>query len=59
MRLVTVFAASLRVYEPLAASRLLRWAGLGALVLGGSIAYGIAGQLLGAFDIRTLARRRR
>ncbi len=56
---IALIALRIVVYEPLAASRLLRWAGLGALVLGGSIAYGIAGQLLGAFDIRTLARRRR
>jgi putative peptidoglycan lipid II flippase len=47
------------VYEPLAQAALWRWGGLGALVLGGSVAYGMAGQLLGAFDIRTLARRRR
>ena len=45
-------------YDPVAASTLGRWVGLGLVVLGGLIAYGLAGQLLGAFDIRTLARRR-
>ena len=36
-----------------------RWAGLGVLVAGGMAAYGVAGQLTGAFDVRALARRRR
>jgi putative peptidoglycan lipid II flippase len=45
------------VYSPLAASPLLRWAGLGVLVTGGVAAYGVVGQLIGAFDLRTLRRR--
>ena len=36
-----------------------RWAGLGVLVAGGMAAYGLAGQGLGAFNIRTMLRRRR
>jgi len=51
------------VYVPLAAHGGLRWLGLAVLVGGGLAAYGVAGQVLGAFDVRDilgrLARRRR
>lgn len=36
-----------------------RWGGLAMLVAGGMVAYGAIGQALGAFDIRSMARRRR
>ncbi len=36
-----------------------RWLGLGLLVTGGLVAYGAAGQLLGAFNLRTMLRRGR
>jgi putative peptidoglycan lipid II flippase len=44
-----------RVYAPLAASGGLRWLALATLIAGGLAAYGIAGQALGAFDIRAMA----
>jgi len=50
------------VFVPLEAGQVTRWIGLGALVGGGLCAYGLAGQGLGAFDLRTLLgslRRRR
>jgi putative peptidoglycan lipid II flippase len=37
----------------------LRWVGLALLVAGGAVAYGAAGQLLGAFDLRKVAGRSR
>jgi putative peptidoglycan lipid II flippase len=49
------------MYAPLATTG-VRWLGLGALIAGGLAAYGIAGQLLGAFDLREMIgglRRRR
>jgi putative peptidoglycan lipid II flippase len=50
------------MYAPVAAMGGVRWLALGALIAGGLAAYGIAGQLLGAFDLREMAgglRRRR
>jgi putative peptidoglycan lipid II flippase len=47
------------VFIPLEPIGLLRWVGLGVLVGGGMLAYGLAGQILGAFDLRELAGRRR
>jgi putative peptidoglycan lipid II flippase len=50
------------MYAPVAAMGGVRWLALGALITGGLAAYGIAGQLLGAFDLREMAgglRRRR
>jgi putative peptidoglycan lipid II flippase len=47
------------VFVPLEPSGLLRWVGLGVLVGGGMLAYGLAGQILGAFNLRELAGRRR
>jgi len=44
------------VFIPLEAAAGLRWAGLAALVGLGLAAYGVAGQLLGAFDVREVAR---
>jgi putative peptidoglycan lipid II flippase len=46
------------VLHPLAAHGVARWAGLAALVGAGMAAYGAAGQALGAFDLRAMARRR-
>jgi putative peptidoglycan lipid II flippase len=46
------------VLHPLAAHGVARWAGLAALVGAGMTAYGAAGQALGAFDLRAMARRR-
>ena len=46
-------------FAALAAHGVLRWLGLALLVAGGIAAYGAAGQLLGAFDLRTMARRPR
>lgn len=43
-------------FEPLAAHGLLRWAGLAVLIGGGGLAYGIAGEAIGAFHIRDLLR---
>ena len=37
----------------------LRWLGLGLLVGGGLAAYGLAGQVFGAFDVREVAMRLR
>ncbi|MCW3474610.1 murein biosynthesis integral membrane protein MurJ [Limobrevibacterium gyesilva] len=45
------------VFAPLAGLSGLRWAGLAALVAGGLAAYGVAGQLVGAFDLRAMAGR--
>jgi putative peptidoglycan lipid II flippase len=49
-------------YAPLASGLASRWVGLGVLVAGGMAAYALAGQCLGAFDLRvmtgTLRRRR-
>jgi putative peptidoglycan lipid II flippase len=42
------------VYAPLAAAGGLRWLALATLIAGGLAAYGIAGQALGAFDIRAM-----
>ncbi len=44
------------VFIPVEATAGLRWAGLAALVGLGLGAYGVAGQLLGAFDVRELVR---
>ncbi len=46
------------VFVPLAGGHLLRWVGLGVLVAGGVLAYGVVGQAIGAFDLRSLRRRR-
>ncbi len=46
-------------FAPLAGLAGLRWLGLGVLVAGGGVAYGIAGQLIGAFDMRQMRRRPR
>ena len=37
---------------------LMRWVGLGVLVVGGLIGYAVAGQLIGAFDLWAMARKR-
>ena len=47
------------LFTRLAPHGVLRWAALAMLVGGGSAIYGIAGQLLGAFDVASLVRRRR
>ena len=47
------------VFAPLAAMPGLRWLGLGLLVSGGAFVYGLCGQVLGAFDLLAMARRRR
>ncbi len=44
------------VFAPLDQSGPLRWLGLAILVGGGGLAYGIAGEVLGAFHVRDLAR---
>jgi len=44
-------------YGPLAARAGLRWFGLAALVGGGLTAYGVAGQVVGAFDVQVMVRR--
>ena len=46
------------VFVPLAGGHLLRWVGLGVLVAGGVLTYGVVGQAIGAFDLRSLRRRR-
>ena len=43
---------------PALATPLLRWAALGVLVALGMTVYGVAGQVAGAFDVRTLRSRR-
>ena len=40
------------VYAPLAAIGGVRWLALGILIAGGLAAYGISGQVIGAFDLR-------
>ena len=54
-----LWAATFVVFEPSEALPGLRWAGLGALVALGLGAYGLAGQALGAFDVRELRDRLR
>ena len=49
-----LWAATGAVFEPSEALPGLRWAGLGVLVTLGLGAYGLAGQVLGAFDVREL-----
>ena len=44
-------------YSPMASHGLARAIGLAALIGGGVAAYGLAGQALGAFDVRALRRR--
>jgi len=46
-------------YAPLAADALWRWAGLAMLVGGGLLAYGVAGEAIGAFRLRALLGRLR
>ena len=53
-----LWALDRAVFAPLAAFGVLRWAGLAGLVGGGMLAYGLAGQVFGAFDVRTLVPRR-
>ena len=58
----TLIAAQHYVFVRVEMSAGLRWGALGLLVGSGMAAYGVAGQLLGAFDVRTLLevmRRRR
>jgi putative peptidoglycan lipid II flippase len=55
---VALWGLDRAAFLPLADSSLLRWAGLAVLVGGGMLTYGLAGQLLGAFDIRELVPRR-
>jgi putative peptidoglycan lipid II flippase len=45
------------VYAPLATTGGARWLALGSLIAGGLAAYGIAGQVAGAFDLGEVARR--
>ena len=45
------------VYAPLATTGGARWLALGILIAGGLAAYGIAGQVAGAFDLGEVARR--
>jgi putative peptidoglycan lipid II flippase len=50
------------VFSPIAGTGFGRWVGLAVLVCGGFLAYGAAGQMLRAFDLRELMggpRRRR
>ena len=54
-----LWAANAVVFVPSEEVRGLRWAGLGALVALGLGAYGLAGQVLGAFDVRELRDRLR
>jgi putative peptidoglycan lipid II flippase len=53
---VVLLALRHSVYVPLARSGVGRWFGLGVLVTGGFLAYGVAGQMIGAFDLRELFR---
>ena len=58
LMVIALLGLRILAYDPIAASPLWRWAGLCIVVLGGLIAYAIAGQRLGAFNIRTMTRRR-
>jgi len=49
-------ALEVSVFEPLASLGPLRWVGLAVLVGGGGLAYGLAGEVIGAFHIRDLLR---
>ncbi len=59
----TAMAAALlaieAAYSPMAARGLTRAIGLAALIGGGVAAYGLAGQVFGAFDVRALRKRLR
>lgn len=44
------------VFDPMAAHGALRWLGLALLVGGGGLAYGVIGEVLGAFHLRDLLR---
>ena len=46
-----------RLFDPATMGHGVRWAGLAALVGAGMAAYAIAGQALGAFDVREIAAR--
>ena len=46
-------------FEPAAMARGVRWAGLAALVGAGMLAYAVAGQVLGGFDVREILGRLR
>jgi putative peptidoglycan lipid II flippase len=52
-----LWALDIAAYQPLHALPGWRWLGLALLVTGGLAAYGLAGQLIGAFDLRALLRR--
>ncbi len=55
----TLMALQGYVFLPLSGIPGLRWLGLGLLVAGGAAAYGLAGQLVGAFDVRRMRPRSR
>ncbi len=53
-----LWAVNHTLFAALAAVQGLRWVALGLLVTSGLAAYGVAGQLLGGFDLREAARLR-
>jgi putative peptidoglycan lipid II flippase len=56
---VALLVLNRMVFVPVEGGGLLRWVGLGVMVGGGMLAYGLAGQVIGAFNLRELAGGRR
>ncbi len=51
---VAVWLAQQTIYQPMAGGWVTRLIGLGAVIVIGLVAYGLAGQLIGAFNVKAL-----